>query len=142
MDILIDFDGTCIVHDFPNVDKYDIGAVSVLQDLVKQGHNLILFTMRSNRTVANPTKDKTIKDITGNFLDDAVNWFKENEIPLFGIQTHPNQYRWTTSPKAYGQMMIDDSALGCPLVFDKNFDRPYVDWVEVRRLLTEMNILD
>lgn len=142
MDILIDFDGTCIVHDFPRVSTYDIGAISVLKELVDSGHNLILFTMRSNRLLKKHTGDSSIKDVTGNFLDDAVNWFKDNDIPLYGIQTNPHQHKWTTSPKAYGQLMIDDSAIGCPLVFNSKFKRPYVDWVEVRLLLTKMNILD
>jgi hypothetical protein len=47
MDICIDFDGTCVTHEFPEVGK-DIGAVPVLRKLVEQGHNLILFTMRSD----------------------------------------------------------------------------------------------
>lgn len=47
MDIIIDFDGTCVTHEFPEVGK-DIGAVSVLKELIKSGHNLILFTMRSD----------------------------------------------------------------------------------------------
>jgi hypothetical protein len=50
MDILIDFDGTCVAHEFPKVGK-DIGAVPVLKALVENGHNLILFTMRSELNV-------------------------------------------------------------------------------------------
>lgn len=46
MDILIDFDGTCVTHEFPLVGK-DIGAAQVLRDLVSNGHRLILFTMRA-----------------------------------------------------------------------------------------------
>ena len=140
--MLVDFDGTCVLQDFPNINEFDIGSIPVLKDLIDAGHNLILFTMRSNRVLACPTHDDTIQDVTGLFLDDAVNWFKENGIPLYGIQTHPMQHNWTTSPKAYGQLMIDDTALGCPLIFDKRFDRPYVDWVKVREELTNMNILD
>ena len=47
MDIVIDFDGTCVTHDFPKVGK-DIGAEPVLIKLLKHGHRLVLFTMRSN----------------------------------------------------------------------------------------------
>ena len=43
MDIVIDFDGTCVTHEFPLVGK-DIGAIPVLKKLVENGHNLILFT--------------------------------------------------------------------------------------------------
>ena len=46
MIIAIDFDGTCVTHEYPYIGK-DIGAVPVLQRLVKAGHELILWTMRS-----------------------------------------------------------------------------------------------
>ena len=45
MYIAIDFDGTCVTHEFPNVGK-EIGAVPILQKLVERGHKLILHTMR------------------------------------------------------------------------------------------------
>lgn len=47
MYICIDFDGTCVTHEFPSIGK-DIGAIPVLKELVKNNHKLILFTMRSN----------------------------------------------------------------------------------------------
>ena len=86
--------------------------------------------------------------IVANYLTDAVNWFKKNDISLYGIQTNPSQLAWTKSPKAYGQVIIDDAALGCPLMIDTVFDengqvrqvgRPYVDWKEIRRILIEEN---
>jgi hypothetical protein len=118
MYICVDFDGTCVTHDYPNVGK-DIGAVPVLSQLTDDGHQLILFTMRS-----------------GKELQDAVNWFIDNKIPLYGVQTNPTQKRWTDSPKAYGQLYIDDAALGAPLKVDKELsDRPFIDWDYVARLL-------
>ena len=48
MEICIDFDGTCVTHDYPRVGR-DIGAVPVLKELVKNRHLLILFTMRSSK---------------------------------------------------------------------------------------------
>ena len=91
--------------------------------------------MRSD--IVNPTgEDNELHLESGNYLTDAVNWFKENEIPLYGIQTNPTQHTWTTSPKAYAQMYIDDAALGCPLKYDKEFaERPFVDWFVVRDML-------
>jgi len=124
MVICVDFDGTCVSHEFPHVGK-DIGAVPVLKELVANGHSLILWTMRSDGP-------------KGNFLEDAINWFKENEIPLWGIQTNPNQSSWTSSPKAYCQLYIDDAALGCPLVSDT---RDYVDWSRVREMLVKKKII-
>lgn len=77
-------------------------------------------------------------------LTDAINWFKDNGVELFGVQRNPTQDTWTTSPKAYGQIIIDDAALGCPLTFgfpvvDKC--RPFVDWVKARKWLVEMGCL-
>ena len=79
MVIAVDFDGTCVSHEFPAIGE-DIGAVAVLKELVDSGNKLILFTMRSNG-----------KSPEENYLDEAVNWFKENDIPLFGIQKNPTQ---------------------------------------------------
>lgn len=122
--IAVDFDGTCVTHAYPYIGK-DIGSVPVLKDLVDRGHQLILWTMRS-----------------GAFLDDAVEWFSDNEIPLFGVQMNPTQNEWTTSPKAYAQVYIDDAALGCPLSWDPALsDRPFVNWDTVRKICETNNIL-
>lgn len=140
MIIAIDFDGTCVTHDFPRVGK-EIGAVPVLKRLIEAGHKLILFTMRSD--VENPTSDNPeILQEAGAYLTDAVNWFKENDIPLWGIQTNPEQSTWTHSPKAYAHLYIDDAALGCPLVFNTSIsERPFVNWSAVERILEESKVL-
>lgn len=141
MTILIDFDGTCVTHDFPNVGK-DIGAVPVLKKLISKGHNLVLFTMRSDRLEKKDTGDPTISDVTGLFLTDAVNWFKQHNIPLYGINTNPTQKNWTSSPKAYGELMIDDSALGAPLCINPELSsRPFIDWKVIEKLLQLREII-
>lgn len=134
MIINIDADGTCFTHEYPLIGK-DIGAQRVLKKLVKKGHQLILFTMRDD---THDIMDEyyQIKQQGNRYLTDAINWFKNNNIPLYGIQSNPTQLQWTTSPKSYAELMIDDSALGCPLKFDINIsNRPFVDWVEVEKLL-------
>lgn len=124
MTIIVDFDGTCVTHAFPFIGK-DIGAVPVLKRLVYEGHKLILFTMRSDK-----------------FLTMAVDWFKFNQIPLYGIQTNPTQSEWTSSPKAHGDIIIDDTCLGIPLSYDKNLsERVFVNWKKVEELLIEQKIL-
>ena len=141
MIIAIDFDGTCVTHEFPNVGK-DIGAIPVLKELIEKGHSLILFTMRSNRTTAGIVLPPEIKDVFGTFLDDAVNWFRENNIPLYGVNINPNQISWTTSPKAYAELYIDDAGLGIPLKVDYSLSkRPFVDWIKVKVLLEDLKIL-
>lgn len=77
-----------------------------------------------------------------NYLTDAVNWFKENEIELYGINENPSQKEWTRSPKAYGHLYIDDAALGCPLEVNKELsDKPFVDWKAVECELKKIGVL-
>lgn len=59
MIIAVDFDGTCVTHEFPEVGK-DIGAVPVLRELVEKGHKIILYTMRSH-----PDKNNQSKTLSG-----------------------------------------------------------------------------
>lgn len=122
MDIAVDFDGTCVTHEYPKVGK-DIGAEAVLKALVNQGHRLILNTMRSGRQ-----------------LDDAVKWFTDRNIPLYGVNENPTQKEWTSSPKVYAHLYIDDAAVGVPLITNWE-DRPFVDWPEVGFWLRANNIL-
>lgn len=150
MDIGIDFDGTCVTHEFPKVGE-DIGAVPVLKELVANGHNLILFTMRSNVQNNTGYSNEVPEVHNGNFLDDAVNWFKQHDIPLYGIQVNPTQHTWTTSPKCYAQLYIDDAALGIPLLVhtineldetgNKRWSRPYVNWPEVCKMLIQKGLI-
>lgn len=148
MYICVDFDGTCVTHEFPKVGK-DISAAPVLKRLVDAGHDLILFTMRSDRreAIAEPNSlgwdnPANIK-LDTNVLNDAVSWFLDNNIPLYGINVNPTQHAWTQSPKAYGQLYIDDAALGCPLIYNpKVSERPFVNWIEVEMTLTRMGLFD
>lgn len=142
MIIAVDFDGTCVTHEFPKVGK-DIGAVPVLKELVEKGHKIILYTMRSHPNKSN--KGKTLSEwiISNDTLQDAIDWFKENDIPLWGINENPNQKKWTSSPKIYANIYIDDAALGTPLRYAKEggLYRPYVDWDKMRILLRNKGVL-
>ena len=119
MIIAVDFDGTCVTHMYPEVGE-NIGAEYVLKALTEEGHILVLNTMRS-----------------GKELKDAENWFKEHNIPLYGVNKTPGQENWTTSPKVYAKLYIDDSALGCPV----KSRRPFVDWVTVAEMLVKEGFL-
>jgi len=140
MDICIDFDGTCVSHEFPKVGK-DIGAVPVLKKLLKNGHRLILYTMRSNISKVK-TIDNNICDKPDNYLTDAVMWFCENKIELYGINKNPTQHGWTNSPKVYGQLYIDDSGLGIPLTYNSEISlKPYVNWKIVEKMLINKGLI-
>ena len=85
---------------------------------------------------------------TNDCLQDAIDWFKKYDIPLFGVNDNPSQHSWTDSPKVYAHMYIDDAALGIPLIkvdtihlYDSSAVRPYVDWVRVSEMLYESGIL-
>ena len=121
MIIAIDFDGTCVTHEYPKIGE-DIGAVPVLKKIIENGHKLVLYTMRS-----------------GKLLDDAVKWFKDNGIELYGVNKNPTQAEWTDSPKAYAHLYIDDAALGCPLVVSTI--RSYADWNIIERWLKGNHII-
>lgn len=120
MIIAVDFDGTCVTHEYPKIGK-PVGAVPVLKELTDAGHKLILYTMRSKQELAQ-----------------AVAWFSIHDIPLWGINENPDQHNWTSSPKVYAQVYIDDAALGAPLIYpDDGKTRPYIDWEKTKELLNE-----
>jgi hypothetical protein len=116
MYICIDFDGTIVDHRFPEVGVPVPGALEWMGKFQNAGARLILFTMRSDG------------GRHGDVLTNAVNYLKENGIQLYGINKNPTQVHWTSSPKAYGQLYIDDAAFGCPLTQPEGFQRPCVDW--------------
>ena len=116
MTIAVDFDGTCVTHEYPNVGK-NIGAEIVLKALTDEGHDLILYTMRDHPA------DSGVQDP----LQEAIDWFSQNDIPLFGVNENPTQKNWTTSPKPYANLYIDDAALGM-LTIMLSGGRPFVDW--------------
>ncbi len=120
--IAVDFDGTCVTHEYPEIGK-DVGAVPVLKKILEAGHKLILYTMRS-----------------GDAEKSAVEWFKENEIELWGINVNPGQHHWSESPKIFANLYIDDAALGVPLI-TPDVKRVYVDWNMVETLLKDKKII-
>ena len=116
MYICIDFDGTIVDHRFPDIGSPVPGALEWMKKFQEAGAKLILFTMRSDGGQL------------GDVLSIAVNYLEKNGISLYGVNKNPTQIHWTNSPKAYGQIYIDDSAFGCPLFQPDGFQRPCVDW--------------
>lgn len=129
MVIGIDFDGTCVTHEYPEIGE-SIGAEKVLRDLVKNGHQLVLCTMRGHK----PYEGRDL-------LQEAVDWLEKNGIKLIGVNRAPLQDTWTDSPKPYAQMYIDDAALGCPIIESDISDRPYVDWDKLDKIFRSTGII-
>jgi len=133
--VAVDFDGTCVTHEFPEVGEEVPGAVDVLKALSEAGAKLILWTMRSDIAAEIPIiGSPTETAVSAEYLSHAAQWFKERGITLHALNNNPQQSGWTSSPKCYAHIYIDDAALGCPLVWNKH-DRPYVDWEAVCFLL-------
>ena len=116
--IAIDFDGTCVEHEYPSVGMDVEGAVETLRALNNKGHRLILFTMRS-----------------GEKLEKAIKWFKDRDIELWAVNENPEQKQWTESPKVFADVYNDDAALGCPIMFIDGVRRPVINWRKVREWL-------
>lgn len=120
--IAVDFDGTVVKWDFPNVGEDVPDAVRVLKRIAEAGHKLILLTMRS------PQPDAP------HLLSNAVQWFRDREIPLSAVNCNANQHHWSSSRKVYANWYIDDQSIGCPLISQEG-KRAYVDWLAVESML-------
>lgn len=126
--ICIDFDGTIVKHTFPSIGDPVPGAFEWMKKFQEAGASLILWTMRDKQ-----------------FLSDAINYCQDKGVEFFAWNINPTQRRWTTSPKAYASLYIDDATFGCPLVYhldncfnsllgdviDCGCGRAWVDWEEV-----------
>lgn len=125
MFVAVDFDGTIVTHEYPDIGRPVPGAVEWMKQWQDAGASLILWTMRSDTGPDGPV------------LEDAVRYLADNGIALAGQNENPTQRTWTTSPKAYAQIYVDDAAFGCPLV-EVEGERPYVDWSIVGPAVLEM----
>lgn len=125
MYICLDFDGTVVDHTYPAIGEPVPGALKYLRYLQLHGAKIILWTMRSDGP-------------DGDLLQDAVQYLTENGIHLYGINENPDQLEWTSSPKAYGHVYVDDTGIGCPLISPRGFNRPCVNWKKVGPLLEKM----
>lgn len=131
----VDFDGTCVTYEFPKVGK-NIGAGPVLRLLISKGHKIILHTMR----------DDVEKEFPGvgiiNTQKEAEEWFKKENIPLFGINYNPDQERWTKSKKVFAHYYIDDQALGTlKLTWNNSKSGKFINWLKVAQDLEYLDII-
>lgn len=119
----LDFDGTMVTHRYPEIGEPLDYAVEVVHKLMKAGHKIILYTMRS-----------------GERLQEAVDYLEGEGIVLYGVNENKTQKHWTTSPKIFCNLYIDDAALGIPATVEAS-GRLIVNWEEVETLLEERGYL-
>ena len=112
--VALDFDGTVVEHRYPEIGKEAEGAVDVMKKWAdKYNVGFILDTMRD-----------------GKELEDAIHWFDERGIALYGVGRNPTQHKWTSSPKCHAHFSIDDRNIGCPM------NGEVVDWKAIDEMMS------
>jgi len=129
--ICVDFDGTIAKHKYPDIGEEVPGAIAIIKSLQQKGHRIILYTMRHDSSKEGP------------MLSNAIEWCKQRGLEFWGHNHNPEQKDWSLSPKVYGNIYIDDAALGCPLFYSLELgERPWVDWSGIFDLLAEKGYFD
>ena len=95
--IAIDFDGTIVEDNFPEIGPAKIFAFDTLHALQKKGHRLILWTYRH-----------------GDRLDEAVEFCKKHGIEFYAVnKSYPEEkFFGKVSRKINADVFIDDRNLG------------------------------
>lgn len=99
MTIAVDFDGTIVTHEYPNIGKEIPFAIQTLKMLQKDGHKLILWSVRE-----------------GKLLNEAVQWCRERGLEFYAInRDYPEEE--TSNSNNYSRKLkvdiwIDDRNIG------------------------------
>ena len=150
----MDFDGTVVPKIPDGYCDVDTGAHKVLLELIQAGHLLVLWTCRNN-SLDNPYNYINGVPREETCLSEAVKWFESRRIPLYGINSVPNQEtKIGYSKKLLGDIIIDDTALGIPLVWGnvdyisydtgeiiRGFYTHCVDWIAVEAILKQRKFI-
>ncbi len=95
--IAVDFDGTIVDHEYPDIGKEKLFAFQTLKELNKLGANLILWTFRS-----------------GKELDEAVDFCRKNGVEFYAVnKNYPEEiFDESVSRKIDADIFIDDKNIG------------------------------
>jgi hydroxymethylpyrimidine pyrophosphatase-like HAD family hydrolase len=95
--IAIDFDGTIVEHQYPEIGKEKLFAFQTLKELEKRGARLILWTFR-----------------TGAELDAAIEFCRKNGIEFYAVnKNYPEEIMdESVSRKIDADIYIDDKNVG------------------------------
>lgn len=96
MIIAVDFDGTIVEHQFPNIGKERPGAIDTLKKLSVK-HRIILWTVRQ-----------------GKELQEAVDYCAERGLTFFAVNSDTPGGTWdgAGARKLRADLFIDDANLG------------------------------
>ncbi|MFO7844792.1 MAG: hypothetical protein R6V16_13360 [Bacteroidales bacterium] len=97
MKIAVDFDGTIVDHEYPEIGKPKLFAFETLKALQDKGVSLILWTFRA-----------------GKELEEAVEFCKKNGIEFYAVnKNYPEEiFDDSISRKINADIYIDDRNLG------------------------------
>ena len=97
MKIAVDFDGTIVEHKYPQIGKEQLFAFETIKQLIKQKHQVILWTYRAGRE-----------------LDEALEYCRENGVEFFAVnKNYPEEhYDGSISRKIDADVYIDDRNIG------------------------------
>lgn len=132
MNIYLDFDGTVVEHDYPQIGSLNPNSLEVIKKLQDAGHNIILNTMRV--------------EFDDGSMQEAIDFINLNKS-IAGIkiqhQTEQKIYppRWNLD-KIENDIFIDDIAPNIPLIKAPIVGGFMVDWTEIEKQLRQKGILD
>lgn len=98
MVIAVDFDGTIVEHRYPEIGKEIPFATGTLRQLIADGHELILWTVRE-----------------GDLLRDAVEYCRKRGVVFFAVNRDFEEEDGTNSDfsrKIRADLFIDDRNVG------------------------------
>lgn len=98
MIIAVDFDGTIVRHEYPNIGREIPFAIDTLKKLQQDGHHqLILWTVRE-----------------GDLLNDAVEFCRAKGLEFYAVNSnYPEGEEIANQPrKLNAELFIDDKNLG------------------------------
>jgi hypothetical protein len=95
--IAVDFDGTIVEHEYPEIGKEKLFAFLTLKELNKRGARLILWTFR-----------------TGKELDEAVEFCRKNGVEFYAVnRNYPEEImNESVGRKIDADIYIDDKNIG------------------------------
>ncbi|MBR2637555.1 MAG: hypothetical protein IKD40_01750 [Bacteroidaceae bacterium] len=98
MIIAVDFDGTIVEHKYPEIGKEIPFATATLKMLIKERHQLILWTVRR-----------------GPLLEEAVKWCRERGVEFYAVNKNFPEEN-VADGKGYckldAELFIDDRNIG------------------------------
>lgn len=113
MKIAVDFDGTIVEHRYPEIGREIPFATQTLRQLIKDRHQLILWTVRE-----------------GKLLDDAIEWCRERGVEFWAVNKDYPEEDVTKnahfSRKIKADVFIDDAMVG-----------GLPDWGEIYQIISE-----